>query len=72
MSNFVVTANDINDSADLGTAVDVVVEFALSCEKLEAADRNVFANLADKSFTNSFYCRTVERGVQTRQPNQPA
>lgn len=61
MSNFVVAADHVNDNADLGAAVDVCGELAFTFNDLEAADGDVFTDLADQAFTNFVNGRAVER-----------
>ena len=57
VGEFVRAADHVGDDADLG-AVDVGVERALGFDAGEAAERHVFADLADESLANVF-----ERGV---------
>ena len=51
MSDFIGTADNVNDNADLGAAVDVCRELALAFKDLEAANSDVFTDLADKRLT---------------------
>ena len=52
MSEFFVTANHVDESGNLGAAVHVLVELALSLEAHEAAEAHVLADLAHEGGTD--------------------
>ena len=65
VSNFIVAANNVNNGSDLGAAVHILVQLALSFETLEATEGHVFADLANESRTDFFEGLAVN--IESRQ-----